>query len=47
MIIVDWKERELARRRKGTPNKATAVCVKEIAGSGLTPLDFMLEVMRH
>jgi hypothetical protein len=33
-------------RQKGTPNRATAAKVKEIAESGLTPLDFMLEVMR-
>ena len=33
-------------RQKGTPNKATAARQAEIAASGLTPLDFMLEVMR-
>jgi hypothetical protein len=33
-------------RRKGTPNKATAAKVEEIAASGLTPLDHMLTVMR-
>ena len=33
-------------RKQGTPNKATAARQAEIAGSGLTPLDFMLEVMR-
>jgi hypothetical protein len=33
-------------RVKGTPNKATAAKEAEIAASGLTPLDFMLEVLR-
>ena len=33
-------------RKQGTPNQATAARQAEIAGSGLTPLDFMLEVMR-
>lgn len=32
--------------RKGRPNKATAQREAEIAASGLTPLDFMLSVMR-
>jgi hypothetical protein len=35
-----------AGRKKGTPNKATAAKVAAIAASGLTPLDFMLGVMR-
>ena len=33
-------------RRKGTPNRATAARAEEIAKSGLTPLDFMLQKMR-
>jgi hypothetical protein len=33
-------------RKKGTPNRATAAKAAAIAASGLTPLDFMLEVMR-
>lgn len=33
-------------RQKGTPNRATAAKAAEIAASGLTPLDFMLKVMR-
>lgn len=32
--------------RKGIPNKATAKREAEIAASGLTPLDYMLSVMR-
>lgn len=32
--------------RKGIPNKATAKREARIAASGLTPLDYMLEVMR-
>jgi len=34
-------------RKKGTPNKATAKREAEIAASGLTPLDYMLKVMRN
>lgn len=33
-------------RPKGVPNKATAAKAAEIAASGLTPLDFMLKIMR-
>jgi hypothetical protein len=32
--------------RKGIPNKATAAKALEIAESGLTPLDYMLQKMR-
>lgn len=32
--------------RKGRPNKATAAREAEIAKSGLTPLQYMLQVMR-
>lgn len=35
-----------AGRPKGAPNKATAATAAEIAASGLTPLDFMLSVLR-
>jgi hypothetical protein len=33
-------------RVKGTPNKATAAKAAQIAASGLTPLDYLLSVMR-
>lgn len=33
-------------RKPGVPNKATAARVAEVAASGLTPLDFMLSVLR-
>lgn len=33
-------------RPKGAPNKATAAKVAEIEASGLTPLDYLLSVMR-
>lgn len=33
-------------RQKGVKNKATAAQVAAVAASGLTPLDFMLQVMR-
>ena len=33
-------------RKKGTPNKASIARQEAIAASGLTPLDYMLSVMR-
>ena len=33
-------------RAKGTPNKATAAKAEAIAASGLTPLDYLLSVVR-
>lgn len=33
-------------RQKGTPNRATAAKAAEIEASGLSPLDFMLGVLR-
>jgi hypothetical protein len=33
-------------RTKGTPNKATAAKAAAIAASGLTPLDYLLSVLR-
>jgi hypothetical protein len=33
-------------RKKGTPNQVTAKREAEIAASGLTPLDYMLGIMR-
>ncbi len=44
-----WKKGESgnpAGRRKGSPNKATARREAEIAASGLTPLEYMLQVLR-
>jgi hypothetical protein len=37
---------KLGGRKKGTPNKATAKKAEEIAASGLTPLEYMLQIMR-
>lgn len=34
-------------RKKGSPNKATAAKAAEVAASGITPLDFMLNTMRN
>lgn len=34
-------------RKKGTPNKKNAVKIAAIEQSGITPLDFMLNVMRE
>jgi hypothetical protein len=33
-------------RKKGTPNKKTAEMIRAVQESGITPLDFMLQVMR-
>jgi hypothetical protein len=38
--------RKTGGRTKGTPNKATAARQEEIAQSGVTPLEYMLSVMR-
>ena len=35
-----------AGRKQGAPNKATAKRQKAVAASGLTPLDYMLSIMR-
>lgn len=35
-----------AGRKAGTPNKATAERQAEIAASGITPLDYMLNILR-
>jgi hypothetical protein len=40
------KGKKTGGRPKGVPNRATAAKVAEIAASGLTPLDYMLAVMR-
>ena len=38
--------RKTGGRRKGTPNRVTAERQAAVAASGLTPLDYMLSVMR-
>jgi hypothetical protein len=38
--------REGAGRRAGVPNKASQERQKKVAESGITPLDYMLKVMR-
>jgi hypothetical protein len=40
------KGRKTGGRQKGTPNKRTQEVVARIEASGLTPLDYMLKVMR-
>ena len=40
------KGRKTGGRQKGTPNKRTQEVVAKIEASGLTPLDYMLKVMR-
>lgn len=39
-------KREGAGRKKGSPNKRTAETVAKVSATGITPLDFMLNVMR-
>jgi hypothetical protein len=34
-------------RKKGTPNKASAAKAAEVRSSGLSPLDYMVSVMRN
>lgn len=36
-----------AGRKKGLPNKRTAETIKAVEESGLTPLEYMLSVMRN
>jgi hypothetical protein len=43
---MDSAGKKTGGRKKGVPNKATAAKAAEIAASGLTPLDFMLQKMR-
>ena len=38
--------RKTGGRKKGTPNKATAARQAAVAASGMTPLDFMLAIVR-
>jgi hypothetical protein len=40
------KGTRIGGRQKGTPNKITVEREQEIAASGLTPLDWMLSVLR-
>lgn len=40
------KSGERRGRKKGSPNKKTAELQAQVAASGLTPLEFMLKVMR-
>ncbi len=40
------KGQKTGGRKKGTPNRATAAKEAAIAASGMTPLDYMLAVMR-
>jgi hypothetical protein len=39
--------RKTGGRQKGSPNKATAAKAAAVAASGLTPLDYLLEVLRE
>jgi hypothetical protein len=40
------KGTRIGGRQKGTPNKVTVEKTAEIAASGLTPLDYMLQILR-
>jgi hypothetical protein len=44
--MMDAKRKKTGGRQKGTRNKLTALREAEIAASGLTPLDYMLKVLR-
>jgi hypothetical protein len=39
-------KRPNAGRKKGSPNKATAAKAAQVAASGVTPLDLLLQIMR-
>lgn len=41
------KGKKTGGRTKGVPNKASAAKAKAVADSGLTPLDYLLDVMRN
>jgi hypothetical protein len=41
------KGQRFGGRQKGTPNKATAARAAAVAKSGLTPLEYLLSVMRN
>jgi hypothetical protein len=38
--------RKTGGRQKGVPNKATAAKAAQVEASGLTPLDYMLQILR-
>ena len=40
-------QKKAGGRKKGTPNKATAKREAEIAASGKTPLQYMIDLMRN
>ena len=40
-------KREGAGRKKGIPNKKTAAKIKAIEDSGLTPLEYLLSILRN
>ena len=43
---MDAQRKKTGGRQKGTRNKLTAQREAEIAASGLTPLDYMLRILR-
>lgn len=40
-------KRDGAGRKRGSPNKASIARQKQVAATGITPLDYMLTVMRN
>lgn len=44
--IVETKRPKTGGRKKGTPNKANAVRQQTVADGGITPLDYLLSIMR-
>ena len=43
---METRRKKTGGRQKGTPNKITVQREAEIAASGLTPLEYMLKVLR-
>ncbi len=46
-IGIKGGKREGAGRKAGVPNKKTAEVQAAVAASGITPLEFMLQIMRN
>lgn len=44
---VDESRKKTGGRKPGTPNKRNAETQAQVAASGLTPLEFMLKIMRN
>lgn len=45
-VSINGGKRPGAGRKAGVPNKRTAAIQEAVASSGITPLDYMLQIMR-